>query len=78
VWEAARGIMQAFNAAAAKFVKEIDGEVELWAASRDWFLEEWGRDTFICLPGLLLATGRYDQAKKSFCVLLPMSKTDYS
>ncbi|UPT76146.1 MAG: hypothetical protein M0D55_16355 [Elusimicrobiota bacterium] len=29
----------------------------------DWFLEEWGRDTFISLPGLLLSTGRFQDAK---------------
>lgn len=28
-----------------------------------WF-EEWGRDTFIALPGLLLITGRLAEAKK--------------
>jgi len=27
-----------------------------------WFAD-WGRDTFICLPGLLLSTGRQDKAK---------------
>jgi predicted glycogen debranching enzyme len=27
-----------------------------------WF-ESWGRDTFISLPGLMLVTGRYDDAK---------------
>ena len=31
----------------------------------DWFLEEWGRDTFISLPGLLLSTGRYAEAKEN-------------
>ena len=28
-----------------------------------WF-ETWGRDTFISLPGLMLTTGRFDDAKK--------------
>ncbi|MHC4395987.1 MAG: amylo-alpha-1,6-glucosidase [Planctomycetota bacterium] len=27
-----------------------------------WFAD-WGRDTFVALPGLLLATGRFDEAK---------------
>jgi predicted glycogen debranching enzyme len=48
------------------FVKQADNSVEIWAASRDWFLEPWGRDTFISLPGLLLTTKRYEQAKQVF------------
>ncbi len=32
-------------------------------AGYPWF-GDWGRDTFIALPGLLLATGRYEQAKE--------------
>ncbi len=31
-------------------------------AGYHWF-ESWGRDTFISLPGLLLATGRFDDAR---------------
>ncbi len=34
-------------------------------AGYPWF-ESWGRDTFISLPGLLLATGRFEDAKKVF------------
>jgi predicted glycogen debranching enzyme len=52
--------------AAASFVKHNDGSTEIWAASRDWFLEEWGRDTFISLSGLLLTTKRFDEAKQVF------------
>ncbi len=34
-------------------------------AGYHWF-GEWGRDTFISLPGLLLRTKRYDEARKMF------------
>lgn len=53
-----------FRAAADNFVKSVNGKVEIWAASRDWFLESWGRDTFISLPGILLVTGRYKEARE--------------
>ncbi len=52
--------------AADTFIKHVDGTTEIWAASRDWFLEEWGRDTFICLPGLLLSTKRFEESKQVF------------
>ncbi len=32
-------------------------------AGYPWFDQSWGRDTFISLPGLLLASGRYGDAK---------------
>lgn len=35
----------------------------IWAGL-PWFNNYWGRDTFISLPGALLFTGRFDQAKK--------------
>ncbi|HUB93209.1 MAG TPA: amylo-alpha-1,6-glucosidase [Verrucomicrobiae bacterium] len=54
------------EAAAKTFVKANGQAVEIWAASRDWFLEEWGRDTFIALPGLLLTAGRYEEARLIF------------
>lgn len=57
-------ILETFTSAADTFVKHIDGTVQIWAASRDWFLEEWGRDTFISLSGLLLVTGHYKKAKE--------------
>jgi predicted glycogen debranching enzyme len=56
----------ALEDAAGSFVKHINGTTEIWAASRDWFLEEWGRDTFISLPGLLLTTKRYEEAQQVF------------
>ena len=63
VWSAAGSVRAAFGAAAEAFVKRDGGSVQIWAASMDWFLEEWGRDTFISLPGLLLSTGRFEDAK---------------
>lgn len=37
----------------------------LWAGL-PWFREQWGRDTFIALPGILLATGQHAVAKAIF------------
>ncbi len=56
----------ALTQASNLFIKHISGRTELWAASRDWFMEEWGRDAFISLPGLLLTTQRYDEARQVF------------
>jgi glycogen debranching enzyme len=36
-------------------------------AGYPWF-SDWGRDTMISLPGLLLETGRFEQAKQVLCV----------
>jgi predicted glycogen debranching enzyme len=36
-------------------------------AGYPWF-SDWGRDTMISLPGLLLVTGRYHQAREVLCV----------
>jgi len=35
-------------------------------AGYHWFAEEWGRDTFVSLPGLLLARGDYARARRVF------------
>ncbi len=49
--------------AADKFVvKKPDGRRTIMAGY-PWF-EDWGRDTFIALPGLLLVTGRFGEAKE--------------
>jgi glycogen debranching enzyme len=54
---------------ADSFVQHVERNgkpvVEIWAAGRpsEWFLEQWGRDTFISLPGILLATGRFEEAR---------------
>ncbi|GAB3430505.1 hypothetical protein NX773_01515 [Massilia solisilvae] len=34
----------------------------IWAGL-PWFRENWGRDTFIALPGTLLVSGQFDQAR---------------
>jgi len=56
-------VLDLFKAAANSFVKQVSGTTQIWAASRDWFLESWGRDTFISLPGILLTTKRFSEAK---------------
>ena len=35
----------------------------IWAGL-PWFKDNWGRDTFIALPGTLLASGQFDDAKE--------------
>jgi predicted glycogen debranching enzyme len=59
-------VLDTFETAADSFVKHVDNTVSIWAANRDWFLEPWGRDTFIALPGILLTPGRYGEAKSVF------------
>lgn len=51
---------------ADQFVKHDGEHTVVWAASRDWFLEPWGRDTFVALPGLLLSTRRLEEAQQVF------------
>jgi predicted glycogen debranching enzyme len=49
-------------AADAFLVKGVSDKTSV-LAGYFWF-ETWGRDTFISLPGLMLATGRFEEAKK--------------
>jgi glycogen debranching enzyme len=65
VWQAASALWDALKKAGDSFIKHFNGSVQIWAASLDWFQEEWGRDTFISLPGLLLSTGRFAEAKEN-------------
>lgn len=64
-WESTDDVTHHLVLAADQFiVKRSAGEDEKTViAGYPWF-EDWGRDTFIALPGLLLATGRYDDARK--------------
>ncbi|MDH7477829.1 MAG: amylo-alpha-1,6-glucosidase [Candidatus Bathyarchaeota archaeon] len=45
-----------------KGISDLDRAV---IAGYHWF-ETWGRDTFISLPGLMLVTGRFEDARKTF------------
>jgi predicted glycogen debranching enzyme len=49
--------------AADTFVVKGAGDRKSVMAGYFWF-ETWGRDTFISLPGLLLATGRFEDARR--------------
>lgn len=49
--------------AADAFIAKGVGDREAVMAGYFWF-ETWGRDTFISLPGLMLATGKFAEAKK--------------
>lgn len=64
-WRDPEAVRAVLAEAADGFIKHDNGSVQIWAASMDWFLEEWGRDTFISLPGLLLSTRRFDEAKEN-------------
>ncbi len=59
-----RAYNQALNwskASARSFVVEQFG-TGIWAGL-PWFRDNWGRDTFIALPGTLLVSGQFEQAK---------------
>ena len=49
--------------AADQFIVTRSAELKTIIAGYHWFTD-WGRDTMISLPGLCLATGRYEDAKK--------------
>jgi glycogen debranching enzyme len=49
------------KASSAMFVVEEFG-TGIWAGL-PWFRDNWGRDTFIALPGTLLVSGQFEQAK---------------
>lgn len=49
--------------AADQFIVKRGEDLKTIIAGYHWFTD-WGRDTMISLPGLCLATGRFDDAKK--------------
>lgn len=56
-------IMRKLVVAADQFVvKNHDGGIQIMAGY-PWFDQSWGRDSFIALPGMLLATQRFEHAK---------------
>jgi len=59
--------------AADAFVAKGAGDRKAVMAGYFWF-ETWGRDTFISLPGLLLATGRFEDARKILLDFMRHSK----
>lgn len=61
------GIKRMLAVAADDFVvsRTIKGEsLSTILAGYPWFAD-WGRDTFIALPGLLIETGRFEEARKT-------------
>jgi len=59
--------------AADAFTVRGAGDRKSVMAGYFWF-EPWGRDTFISLPGLLLATGRFEEARKILLDFMRYSK----
>ena len=59
--------------AADAFIAKGAGDRKSVIAGYFWF-ETWGRDTFISLPGLMLATGRFEDAKKILLDFMRHSK----
>jgi len=52
-------------AADAFIVEGAENASKFIIAGYHWF-EDWGRDTFISLPGLMLVTGRFEDARQIF------------
>jgi predicted glycogen debranching enzyme len=54
---------QTLALAADQFIVQRGKDLRTIIAGYHWFAD-WGRDTMIALPGICLATGRFDDAKK--------------
>ncbi|MGB9854263.1 MAG: amylo-alpha-1,6-glucosidase [Candidatus Bathyarchaeales archaeon] len=52
-------------AADAFIVEGAEKPLKSVIAGYHWF-EDWGRDTFVSLPGLMLVTGRFEDARQTF------------
>ena len=55
------------------FVAKGQGNWKALMAGYFWF-ETWGRDTYISLPGLLLATGKFEDALRILLYFMNHSK----
>ncbi|MEO0899209.1 MAG: amylo-alpha-1,6-glucosidase [Bacteroidota bacterium] len=60
---AAQPMIQRLTLASDQFIVKRGEDLKTIIAGYHWFTD-WGRDTMISLPGLCLATGRYEDAKK--------------
>jgi predicted glycogen debranching enzyme len=59
--------------AADAFIAKGAGDRKSFMAGYFWF-ETWGRDTFISFPGLMLTTGRFEDARKILLDFMRHSK----
>ncbi|MCX5702618.1 MAG: 4-alpha-glucanotransferase, partial [Candidatus Omnitrophica bacterium] len=60
-----RRIFRSLLSAVNSFVVKEEGVAKI-LAGYPWFINSWGRDVFISLPGVLLVTGRFREAKEVF------------
>jgi predicted glycogen debranching enzyme len=58
-----KGLPKILTLAADQFVVKRGENLKTVIAGYHWF-SDWGRDTMIALPGLCLATGRFDDARR--------------
>jgi glycogen debranching enzyme len=59
----------------SQFLVEDEFGKGLWAGL-PWFKNNWGRDTFIALPGTLLASGMFEEAKEVIRTFVRWQNTD--